>query len=216
MRSRGYGGYAGEYTQNAGTERGGAEMPVTAIIGDVLKAYGRIGNGKTCAMTMLLHTEACSGEQVYANYTLKFPGYNPISVLEKDNSLDFASIPSYSVVGVDEFPEYASAYKGFPQTITRLAQQHRKKHMKIFYTAQVLGHVHKAFRMYTDKIFFVEKYYKYGKNLIRCTDGDCRKEKHDHWFQIVDYELGRGTLFRGADVYPLYNSDEIIEWNRKN
>ena len=126
---------------------------------------GGLGSGKTLRMTCRMYEMHLEGWKIYSNYDLHFPHtkINPTDLINGlfDDELDDA------IVGMTEAYTFLdSRYSGSESSrfLTYFILQTRKRKIKFFYDAQLIGSVDIRLRGVTNRVYECHKIVK-DKNI---------------------------------------------------
>lgn len=178
------------------------------------------GNMKTAFQTWNLLLDAQNGRKIYANYRLYFEriisnlnGNKPRYISSFHELLSILTNMEDVSMGLDELSVYFDCYSGVSKKagtwyLKNFGRQTRKRTVKLYYTAQSFGDVHRSMRIITDKIYVLRKLHP---NMDECTDEFCYGE---HLLEVTEVKTGAYNVYQVPTwLFQIYNSDEIIEFD---
>jgi len=125
-------------------------MPSTLIVGGV-------GSGKTYnIMVQIDRSDPTLFPNVYANMDMKIPGRNFVKWIDPDLVKDFNC--GYLIVDEADMLFNSRNYANLNETFRNMLKEHRKHHLRIFYTTQHLSFLDKVMRIFLDEVWLVKKY----------------------------------------------------------
>jgi len=171
---------------------------------------GGLGSGKTLRMTCRLYEDYLKGWKIFSNYNLHFPHkmINPLDLINGlfDDELDNA------VVGMTEAYTFLdSRYSGSESSryITYFILQTRKRKVKFYYDAQLLGSVDLRVRGITNKVYECHK-------VLKDRDGDKEDINNILGFIYHVFEDDGTEYYERLDIkeaiekFKLYDTEDIL------
>ncbi len=181
---------------------------ITCICGQEFK--NTKGNMKTAFMTWNMYLDQLNNRTLFSNYHLEFPFKYVKSfheLLEILKNIDNVSM------ALDELSVYFDCYQGVSKHsgtwfFKNFARQTRKRTVKLYYTAQSFGDVHRSIRVVTDKIYVLRKLHECGDE---CIDEFCLDQ---HWLEVTEAKSGISNIYEvPLSLFDMYDSDEIVEFD---
>lgn len=162
----------------------------------IIGFVGKMGSGKTLAMTKFAHDYFKQGCKVYANYGLKFAHHKLNYEDIKSMSEDFI----HSVMCLDEihvFIDSRASMRSVNKQVSYFITQSRKRNLVFMYTTQKFGQVDKRLRQNTDYLIECKKLMKGEQVFIRCN-------------MVDSYDKKRKFSIHANPIFKLYDTHEVV------
>lgn len=199
--------------------------------GSLVCYFGRLGAGKTYAMTSDVLSYLNSGELVYTNYQINWSGYDerrslfnrvlfrlrlkkgftvyPASNLRSVTSAEDLFKIQNAIIALDEGYLYFDSYVStkLPIKIRHWVLHLRKHHNVVLYTTQRPMQVHKVMRAMTNRFFRLRRYFIPGIPVFMREEFDIGSDEN------IDLEakpISRKLYPLWRRVASAYNTDQII------
>lgn len=187
---------------------------------------GGLGSGKTLRLSALLFEEYKKGRKVFCNYNLEFP-HTLVNPLDLINGLFDDELNDSACGFTEAYTFLDSRYSGSESNryITYFLLQSRKRKVKFYYDAQMIGSVDVRLRGITNTIYNCKKILKdYNKdreeidNIIGFVY-DVYQDDGTNWIETlsIDDALKYFKIYNTRDILlpqylqPQASFDDIVE-----
>jgi hypothetical protein len=175
----------------------------------IIGCIGDRGSGKTLFMTYEAYNHYRNGKKVWSNYHLKFPklpNTTPPQLIPNDFFINFEKYNLKDVaMFIDEFYVYIdsrSSQSNVNKVMSYFLNQTRKTHVDLYYSSQFFSQVDKRLRFNTERFIIPKCFVKNGKKYILIEV--CNR----------DLKLLKKFVLIAEAIYPFYETDEIIKFNK--
>ena len=161
----------------------------------LMAIVGRLGEGKTLALTYFILRNYWKGRKIYSNYHL-----NKIPYIYVSNPEDIENMNEGFFAGDEIWTWADSRLSGSHKNkfITSVLSKSRKRGINITYTCQYFKSVDIRMRTVTDFIAIPS---------LNASESICRVSV----YSVPDYTLQQVFKFRTAPVFPLYDTKEEVK-----
>lgn len=177
----------------------------------IIGCIGDRGSGKTLIMTYEAFNHFRNGKKVWSNYHLKFPKLPNTTQPQLIPNDFFINFEKYNLKNIAMFLDEIYVYidsrssgSNVNKIMSYFFNQTRKTGVDIYYSSQFFSQVDKRLRFNTER-FIIPKCIKKNNEKLIITE-ICNR----------DLKLLKKFVLVAKYVYPYYETDEIIKFNKEN